>query len=467
MSICCTNRIRPSFRSAERHLRLRIGGSREERQSIVQVLDTFDCRAAVRLLKIAMFALRSLPLAALFALAGFHLGVIGFFSVDILHVDEWVVWWGWENTSWVKWLFTRYNEHILVPTKLQIFLTDRFLAGNHLFSVWVSFLTFFAIAIWVVHTTSSRNLFYFFLFCTLPYENHYLPLNVQFHLAILLCFISISILFTPRLSWGRWFLGVGLALLAVISLSAGVAGAFAVGVGYVAYSAKHRSLRSRAILAMGVIGLAVAWWWLGHEWIPQHPIAKFPFHARFWDFFLNVLSSGFGIDRLSTLLGGLCFLVVLTPIVGLLRKKQNWSDARIVHSVAAIGVCFSMVASIAIGRAGAGIGAAKSSRYSEFALFVLPLTAFLYFCWLEKRPEWRKAVLGFLFALCLFTFSNNWDFSVYRRIHIQLSEGRQCAQHGLSSVGPIDCPGLFPGDLRPWLDRAKRMHSGQFERLSR
>jgi hypothetical protein len=125
------------------------------------------------------------------------------------------------------------------------------------------------------------------------------------------------------------------------------------------------------------------------------------------------------------------------------------------------------MASVAVGRAGAGIGASKSSRYIEFALLIPPLLACaLAYAFREDNRKKRLVLVAFFF-LCFTAFSNDWDFTIYRTTYERQAEGRACVQRALHTKSPASCPTVFPELLDPHLERAKRANAHLISRLLR
>ena len=178
--------------------------------------------------------------------------------------------------------------------------------------------------------------------------------------------------------------GSAFAILSVYSDAAGFVSSFALLVIFALFKIIriHSSAESRGaargyfqlILVVGFLGTALLLWLLDYRKPPGHPALVFPYHWKFWSYFLNIVALGFGVDEISNTLGAFCLLIVLVPAVGvLLINKRNLRVGEWRTLALMLGV-LGVLASIAAGRAGFGVEQAKDSRYFEVGMVLIPLS---------------------------------------------------------------------------------------------
>lgn len=413
----------------------------------------------------------SLCLAALSGIFLFHFYLVCSRSVDILIFDEWVMWWPRPGQSWFGWLVGPYNEFLLIPTKVLIFFCERFLAGDPRPLIALNFIFYAGVPIWFLAfawrsgrvPVAGVALLGIFYFSPIAFENHFMALQSCFHLSLLFPLAAISLFFQANPSSFQKGLGLVALLLAIFSSAAGGAAALAVASVYLLtsrYQVRQRAGAASVLFAV-VVGLGV---WAVARQMPGQPVAAitFPWTKRFWDFLLNAVSGGWGIDRESTLIGGICFLFALTPMLGLIRKgrRAKYEDWAM---VAVLAMAFAICTAITLARGYSAIGASKSSRYREYEMLFLFAVPVAYSLWLPARR--RAAAIAVLCGICLYTFYDNWDFSRYESVHEASKEGRRCVVRYLNHGGTDYCPAVLPGPLAPHLDVGQYWNSPLLLRL--
>jgi hypothetical protein len=404
-------------------------------------------------------------LAALFA---FHFYLVCSRSVDMLNFDEWVIWWPADGHTWFTWLFAPYNEFILVPTKVLLLFCEKWLTGDPRVLIALNFLFYAGIPLWfLVFAWRSRQvpiagvaLLGVFFFSPIAFENHFTAMQSCFHFSVLLPLLAVSLLFRASPSGAMVATAVAALCLAVFCSAAGAAAALAVASVFVLSCGRHRRLGAGVLLPVLV---AVVVWAIARR-MPGQPVTPitFPWTGRFWDFFLNAVSGGWGIDRESTLIGGICFVFALVPAVGLaLRGRRNTPQQWAM--VAVLAMAFAICIAITLVRAYSAIGASKSSRYREYEMLFLFAVPAAYALWLKAKHR-ALAFVG-LFVVCLYSFSDNWNFAFYDGLQSGSLEGRRCVAEYLRHGGESFCPNVFPGPLAPHLELGKRWQSPLIERL--
>jgi hypothetical protein len=229
-----------------------------------------------------------------------------------------------------------------------------------------------------------------------------------------------------------------------------------------AYSPQVRASRTHEIKQLIVVAVAVvaaiALWFVGfHKPINTRGLAL-PFELSFWRQLLNLVSFGFGIDRISSPLGAICLLLVTVPVVWqVCRKRGNLSPAEWTVYVTMIAI-LGTLAAVAVGRAPFGIEWSKTSRYAEIGMPLIILSAMSWNWLLRRKNTIRVAGLVSLWLLCLASFSNNWSFHTYREVAANKKIGVLCAQAYYANGGDGLCPHLWPTSLAKSFDRAKQLN---------
>jgi hypothetical protein len=125
----------------------------------------------------------------------------------------------------------------------------------------------------------------------------------------------------------------------------------------------------------------------------------------------------------------------------------------------------AVLASIAAGRAEFGAAQAKSSRYAEFGMALVPLSAVSWDALLKGRKRLRAALLAALW-LCLFlAFLNNWRFRDYRVERASRLKGVECVREYYLRGGEGFCPMIYPAPAGTRLDAARRLDAAFYRDL--
>lgn len=213
---------------------------------------------------------------------------------------------------------------------------------------------------------------------------------------------------------------------------------------------------------MGALGVAagLGLWLIYYAPSPDHPQETGPGDPRFWRFFVNLVSWGFGMDQVSATLGLFCLALVLAPLV---LKNKTWSSSDWAVAATAAGV-LAALAAISFGRAGFGVSYSKMSRYAETAGLLAPLAAAGWGLRLRDSPSrpWALA------ALWIFTFlghAGNWSFSAYDRYRKERLLGVACLEEHYLRGGPPNCPMIYPFPLGDKLKRAHELDVSFYRRI--
>jgi len=436
---------------------------------------------------------RALPWLAWLLVLGVyvvHLGQVGSHAVNIPYWDEWEFLHpeqapNLEGAPSLSWLLARHNEHVILTTKLQVWILYR-LSGWDLVSQVVSNFLLFGLLVGVIACLCVRMIccsetswvvaaFCLFLLSPLGWENHRWGFQSQFHVAMLAFLVACAAGFAEPERRRPWFAALcsGAALLAIASQSAGLAACvlllpcLAVYRGLRAWRAENRSLRQGelALLAIlvTVIGGACVLWEAGRPQLSHHPALTLPWTATFWAYFLDLVGLGFGITESSAALGAGCLLLVVVPLIGCWVRRTGSEWARWTLTAVVLG-SLGCLASIVIGRAGLGLESAKSSRYFAFACLLVPFSFVAWRLFLadlaRDHPKLERARAPALIALwivCAVGFKNDWSFAVYAEQAKQRRAGLACVERYYAEGGMGRCPQLYPAPLARRLEEARRL----------
>jgi hypothetical protein len=181
-----------------------------------------------------------------------------------------------------------------------------------------------------------------------------------------------------------------------------------------------------------------------------HPPRSWPWSLTFWSFLANEVSLGFGLTGVNivlTLLSLACVAAVAAPLVLVVAGRRR-VEARVRWGL--LGLTFGLLAalaSIAVGRAGLGMGAAKAPRYFQLAAALVPVSAVAWWLLFETQPLLRRGALAALGLACLLGSYDDLHFDRYRR-----EQARR--QAGLATIQAY-YQGRDDGMLRelsPWPD---------------
>lgn len=417
----------------------------------------------------------------------YHFAVVWTYAVNVPFFDEWAFF----NPDALpagfslRWLFALHNEHRMVTTKLVVwalFLLNGWDAALHqalnfvVFGLLLAWLYWFArraaprLAPWVVLS------FLVLLLTPLNIENHSWAFQSVVHFWLLFFLVAAYFLFEESQRGRSLAAGCAAVVLSAYSLAGGVLsglvllGAFAVFKLLRARRAADGRLMKRELFQLVavacVVGGALALWFVGYQRPNNDATVTPPYAASFWVFFLNVVSVGFGFEEPSVVPGVVCLFVVLAPLGGLVwRRGGRLKGAEWSIVVAAAGL-LAVLAVTTLGRAGFGVRLAKASRYTEFGMALVPLSALAWALFLEGRRRLRAWVLAGVWVFCLAgSWSSWWEFGDYKSQAIYRVTGMRCLKVYYDRGGAARCPLLHPEDLGERLEAGKRLNASFYREL--
>lgn len=428
--------------------------------------------------------------AALALCAGlylFHLSFVWRYAVNVPYYDEW------ESFNpdqlpaglTLHWLFAQHNEHRMATNKLLIWLLYQVNGWDVAAHQVLNFILYGALVAFIIYLTTklapeapdwAAPLFAVFLLSTAGIQNHAMAYQSAFHFWLLFFLVSARALFDAAQRTAVLAAGCAASVLSIYSLASGVVSSVVLLAGFAlfkasrAYGSEGGAARRRELLQLllvaAVIGGAVALWLAGYEKPPQHPTLAGPLSAEFWDYFLNVLSFCFGVDSFSKAAGVVCLLVVLAPVCVPLVKGGRRSSPERWAAFSTAACLLAVLASVAAGRAAFGAAQAKSSRYAEFGMVLVPLAAVSWAGLLRHNKRMKAAFLAVLWAAVFAAFLNNWRFRDYRVEHAARLKGVECVRSYYLAGGDGLCPVLYPGPLGARLESAKKLDAAVYRDLN-
>ncbi len=411
------------------------------------------------------------------------------FSLDIPFADSWMLFErdGVQDAFDPEWIFRFHNEHRIAITKFFAWLIYK-INGLNLLHMLVVLHLFFAGLMGVCYFTLREEfkskfgwLIPFGLclsFSPINWENHSLPFNIHFHSSILFSILFLHCILRSEIKWSHVFWGAMTAFLAVFSFAAGLLAVlaglivFLISVFFDLKDASPKNKKTRLAQAAVITTYTLVFiglYFKGYQRPAHHPVPLLPITFKFWRFYAEVLSLGFGLRNLSLGFSLLTFFVVHIPGVYLFFRtkalKLATTQERLVFAVW-LGLLLPLL-SIASGRAGFGLTQAKAMRYAEWGLICVPFTLYLWVNMLHKFNAWRNVRLPVALALFTFltlTFWDEWGFpGAYVNWYNHLTRGQDCVvefysalENGKNPLPDASCPYIGSGDLSPNLLYAKK-----------
>ncbi|OGU06108.1 MAG: hypothetical protein A2X82_06270 [Geobacteraceae bacterium GWC2_55_20] len=415
------------------------------------------------------FAVRSAWLV-LVMLYAYQLYLVNRYAVDLPYEDEWDYFKASalsQEFSW-SWLLAFHNEHRIVLTKLLAWVNLKFFGLDFALQKILNMILFGGLLVVLVRFKDSvvgRDsfpifpLFLVFLLSPIARENHLWAFQSQFHLVLLFSVAALITAYNLKIDCSSaWGTGL-LMLLAMYTFSAGAV-----------FAVVYLSCISVYVLsgiARGEVGLgagrrfllivgsltAVGMLLLFHGYVtpPWPPPRLYPTNFRFWDYYMNIISFGFGFSTVSILPGIVCLLWVLCPPILLLwRRETRWQPAtwQIVTALLSI---LAVLAAISMGRG--NFGEPKTSRYAEIGFMLIPYAALAWWLVVKDGGRW-KIVPVFLWFFCFAGYFNDWSADKYAEAKQIDLYNLECVEGYFTGIGDGVCQGrTTPQDL----DRAKAM----------
>lgn len=394
------------------------------------------------------------------------------YAVDVPYLDEWAYF---ElnalspHLDW-SWLVAFHNEHRIILTKLMAWLNLKLFGLDFAAQQLANFVQYGALIGFVAYLKRriignafpAFPLFLVFLLSSLNIENHLWGFQSQFHLVVIFSLLAVSFAFLPENRCRNNYLVAVFILLAAYSFSAGVVmGIILLIMMAVYYGAEFDTKQRRSgtglsdLLVPAALVVAGLLLWFTHYRRPgNHPALELPFSGVFWDYFLNLVSLGFGILDKSALIGGICFAVVTIPLVVLWIRKVPFQAVARMQITAAVLIILSFLAIISMARS--GIDLPKSSRYSEFGMLLIPFTAIAAYLAIPAGRV-RGGLLAAFWIACFLTFSPFWSDIYYRIDWINRLVTLECVDNYINRNGSGRCEENIDASLGPNIDRARSL----------
>jgi hypothetical protein len=393
----------------------------------------------------------------------FHLALIQRYAVNIPSGDDWGMLQPGRPSLSLRWLFAQHNEHRIPLNKMFVWLQFQLNGWNYPIHLLLDFLIYGLIltVIWLFARKIAPQVpswivlsFILFLLSPVNWFNHFMADQSAAHFYLLFLFLGSYFLFDTRQRWLHLILGTAASVLTIYSFGAGFISilvlflTFCVFKGLRLYSAGTNERRREVLqllLSVGLVGGALLTWTIGFVKPPYHPPFTSPATRIFWAVFLNLISWGFAIEFISSAWGALCFLIVLTPILGQVWKSKGRLSGAQWAIFAIVLAILGNLAAISIGRAGFGVlAASKADRYVEIIMPLVPLSAINWALFLQGYEKEKRIVLAGLWIFCALTFSQTWDFAVYRKESILRKAGVECVKGYYEGRRPALCPTIVP-----------------------
>lgn len=392
----------------------------------------------------------------------YQFSVIIKYAVDAPYLDEWIYFTPdalAQGLTW-KWVTEFYVNHRIIPTKLLAWANLKLFNLNFAGAIIFNYILFGGLLLAIIKLKIKMlgkqqfrffPAFMFFLLSPIAYQNHMWGFTSQFHLVLLFFIIALIYAFPGKITINSTIAFVAFAVLAMYSFSAGVI------VAVVCLACRSlfltRSIISGEIekntgylaiaVSVFIIGIALLIWFQGFSLQPaawsQKPV--FPDDPRFWNYFFNLVSLGFGFMAESVSAGIACLILVVFPVIMLIiTRKSRWLPSTWMMLAAILSV-LAVLATISMGRS--TLIESKIPRYAEVAFLLIPFTAISW--WLALEREWLKhSVLTILWLSCMISYSDDWSTKIYKEFRQTGLETLMCAEHyyadGKEEPACIDIP---------------------------
>lgn len=413
-----------------------------------------------------------------------HFSAIVKYAVNVPYWDEWEAFQPTgllANPSFSQ-FFAQHNEHRILTTKILTYLLYEFdgwnIATHQIINFVIYGLTVFFL-VYVVRKSTPQLpawillCFTVFLFTTVNWENHFWGFQTQFHFSLLFLFLSVWFLFKENQTWSNLIAGVFFTFLLVYSLSGGLVESIALVGIFVLYKAlrinksgnKKLELFQLVVVA-GLICIIISSYFIGYVKPINHPPYTFPYEKKFWVYFLNLLSGGFGYKVANILPGSLIFLFTLIPVIGNVYKKRGELENQTWILITLTLCIYASLVSIVIGRAQFGTGHSKAPRYAEVIFMLIPLSIALWSIFLEYNVKFRRYLLTVFWLFCFGSFFSYWNFwKLYRNEGNQRLQGIECIKNYYTNGGDGNCQTIYPHPIPERLEFNKNSDQSSFKSI--
>ncbi len=368
------------------------------------------------------FWLRAGGIAFCLGLLSYHARMLWIYGVDIPFYDEW---YHLPVNFSLDWLFRPDNEHRMVPTKILIWALYKLNGWNMMTQVFINLALFALMLVLIDKFIEATNSQFprwvtpwFLIFMLIPSnaESHYWAIMTASHLWLILLILAVFCLFDQSQVWPRLLLGALLVASMIYNHAGGLVSAVVLLGSFFLFkimrmvqvpsSFKREAAQFLFLFFLNV--LAIAWWVAHYQRPAKHPPFVWPSDLLFWGHYVNLISWGFGAGSRSLLLGWICLMAVVAPLYSFpsransLNRTQLWRSG--VLTLAILGALMS----ISLSRALKGFGQAKSDRYLEFVMMLMPLAASHWMVLFEKRKVLGYGAVLVIWLFCFSNFSNKW-----------------------------------------------------------
>jgi len=374
----------------------------------------------------------------------------------------------------LKWLLGFHNEHRIVFTKFLAWIFFKIDGLNFAHQQIFNYVIFGGLLAAVLYAkkvaVGARQFLFFpafmiFLLSPIAELNHSWGFQSHIHFVVLFSSLATVCAFTNNMRLNNVALFLFFTLCSMFSSSSGVVFAavylicFSV---YLAGSSLNGMMEKRKAVWIGIsafviIGMGLLLWFKGFVKPQHHPPAVLPTTLKFWDFYLNILSHGYGFDSVNFFLGIPGTLISLIPLTGLLiRKGSRWQRSTWILFTLSLGI-FGALAATAAGRVAFGIEWSKKSHYTEISFLLIPLAALSWWLFLEKLPKFRNYVLGLIWVFCFIGYVDNWSIEPYKYKNQLRLKTLNCATQYYKGIGNGNCPETYSIPIHERLDQARQL----------
>jgi hypothetical protein len=404
--------------------------------------------------------------AIVFVTHFFHLSI---YLVDIPTMDEWggASFYPGLQQPELNWdfIFAPHNTHRIVPTRLSYWLLQHYADLNFATLALISFFLYGGVCYVFLKGLETRfkvpmGQFYFVLATTALHENHFWAFGSQFHFCLGFFFLAVHAALKDgvyRYTSLAWIAG------SLLSFASGAPYA----VSLILLFLFQATVSRRRIESLG---LAVAVAAMTFLWVQSAPISAgaitSPRSAEYWNYFTNLLASGFGYTTIDPIPG-----VVIALVLGVvsctlaIANRESTQDRR--NNIAglltlAVGLTAAL-ASTSMGRV--GMNSPKTSRYVELGIFLIPVLWLMLRLALLSVPSFTRSARGklainglsvLLAAGLVLPFAQTFDYkTVYKPMFRQKQVTAACVRKFLHYGGSATCPIPALRDVTPHIKAAK------------
>lgn len=416
----------------------------------------------------------------------YHLWAVWKNAVDLPYWDEWETFTPAQLPSGLTlgWLFAQHNEHRLVTTRFLIWVLYELDGWNVATHQVINFLVYGVLVACILY--GARRLapetpswvhagFAALLLTPIAIQNHMMAYQSQVHFWLLFFLASAYFLFSHEQKTSALLIGCAASALSTYSLAAGVVSGSVTLFTFVLFkllrarassdtAARRRELVQLLLVAV-LVGGPIALWFVGYQSAQRQTLAGL-LDPAFWRYYLSILSFNFGVDGVSDAAGVVCLLIVAVPLCAqVFRDGRSLSAAQWVLLSTTLG-SLAVLASITAGRYDHGPLHAKSTRYAEFGMALVPLSALAWGFVLRRRKLFKALALAALWLFCFATFWDDWRFDEYAYYRATRNLGIKCVSEYYVKGGEALCPDIYPTPLASRLDGARDLNVSFYRKLN-